>query len=348
MNFLMIGVTYFYGKAMARKLIHLEKSLTGSSEQVIGSSNELSGASDNLAQASIQQAASLQETVSAMEEISSMVGKNLENTQNTAAQSAQMDQDAKKGKAILGKLSDHLNESGVINSQIKSEMEQSNHEIEGIINLISVISDKTRVINDIVFQTKLLSFNASVEAARAGEHGKGFSVVAQEVGRLATMSGTAAEEINANLEVSKKKIESIIAEVQKKTDSLISRSGSQTHECIKVSKDCQTVFESLLERMSNVNSSITEISIASQEQTQGISEIKKAMEQLDQVTQQNSATATEVRALSAGLADSSNKMHESVNELTVMIQGSGNEDHALASLTTLAPQPQNTQNKKVA
>ena len=68
--------------------------------------------------------------------------------------------------------------------------------------LISEIGNKTKVINDIVFQTKLLSFNASVEAARAGEHGKGFSVVAEEVGNLAHMSGNSAKEITQLLESS--------------------------------------------------------------------------------------------------------------------------------------------------
>ena len=69
-------------------------------------------------------------------------------------------------------------------------------DVKNMMTLIETINQKTSVINDIVFQTKLLSFNASVEAARAGEHGKGFAVVAEEVGNLAQMSGNAAQEIN--------------------------------------------------------------------------------------------------------------------------------------------------------
>ena len=61
---------------------------------------------------------------------------------------------------------------------------ESNKEIQEIVKVIAEIGNKTKVINDIVFQTKLLSFNASVEAARAGENGKGFAVVAEEVGKL--------------------------------------------------------------------------------------------------------------------------------------------------------------------
>lgn len=82
------------------------------------------------------------------------------------------------------------------NDRIMSQVADGNRKISEIVQVISEIGNKTKVINDIVFQTKLLSFNASVEAARAGEHGKGFAVVAEEVGNLAQMSGNAAKEIS--------------------------------------------------------------------------------------------------------------------------------------------------------
>ena len=88
-------------------------------------------------------------------------------------------------------------------------MHKQKHYWLEILGYIKSIEEKTKVINDIVFQTKLLSFNASVEAARAGEQGKGFAVVAEEVGNLATMSGTSAEEISKLLESSISHIESI-------------------------------------------------------------------------------------------------------------------------------------------
>jgi methyl-accepting chemotaxis protein len=77
-----------------------------------------------------------------------------------------------------------------------NQINYSNEQMSEIVKVIQEIETKTKVINDIVFQTKLLSFNASVEAARAGEQGKGFAVVAEEVGNLAQMSGNAAKEIS--------------------------------------------------------------------------------------------------------------------------------------------------------
>ena len=92
------------------------------------------------------------------------------------------------------------------------QVETGNLKIAEIIKMIEEISQKTRVINDIVFQTKLLTFNASVEAAREGEHGKGFALIAEEIGNLAQMSGNAATEISALLETSVQKVDQIISE----------------------------------------------------------------------------------------------------------------------------------------
>ncbi|MCX7978832.1 MAG: methyl-accepting chemotaxis protein, partial [Bdellovibrionaceae bacterium] len=84
--------------------------------------------------------------------------------------------------------------------KFSEDMHGSIQELEAAMGVIRQVAKKTEVINEIVFQTKLLSFNASVEAARAGEAGKGFAVVAEEVGKLAKMSGDAATEISQIVE----------------------------------------------------------------------------------------------------------------------------------------------------
>lgn len=322
MTLLMVFSTYVFGKKIASRLGSISENLAASSNQVSRSSSELASASEMLAQANLEQAASLQETVSAMEEISSMVVRNLENTQSTEAQAQQMDHEAKNGKSILEDLTLRVNESGQLNREIKNEISLSHSEMRSIIALIIGIEDKTKVINDIVFQTRLLSFNASVEAARAGDHGKGFAVVAEEVRSLASMSGAAAQDINDSLDSSRLKIEGIISSIEKKTDLLLNRSSDQIGACIQVSGNCQSVFESLLSRMTSVNESVAEIAMASKEQTLGISEIKKAMNELDKVTQQNSGTANQVSMLSQNLAGNSQEMENAVFLLEETITGS--------------------------
>ncbi len=98
--------------------------------------------------------------------------------------------------------------------QIKNRMEElqtsSSDQLKSVVDTVHLISEKTGIINDIVFQTKLLSFNASVEAARAGEHGKGFSVVAEEIGSLAVNSGSASVEITKIVEDSRSQLSLVV------------------------------------------------------------------------------------------------------------------------------------------
>ncbi len=107
------------------------------------------------------------------------------------------------------------------------EISQANTKLQSIVSLIEEIRNKTKVINDIVFETRLLSFNASIEAARAGVHGKGFAVVAEEVGKLASMSGKAADEIRALLETSTQEVDRAV----KQTSDRVSLGKTASSEC---------------------------------------------------------------------------------------------------------------------
>src|SRR5690606_14658037 len=99
-------------------------------------------------------------------------------------------------ESSLMQLDDNITTSNKNSSSIIKSLETIADQLNDFQNTFSSVEEKTNMINDIVFQTKLLSFNASVEAARAGHHGKGFSVVAEEIGRLAETSGTSASAIN--------------------------------------------------------------------------------------------------------------------------------------------------------
>jgi methyl-accepting chemotaxis protein len=95
-----------------------------------------------------------------------------------------------------------------------AEISKSSAELRGFRDSINLIRQKTGVINDIVFKTQLLSFNASIESSRAGQHGRGFAVVAGEVGQLAQMSGSAAGSINEIIEKTDKQVQRVIEDIE--------------------------------------------------------------------------------------------------------------------------------------
>jgi methyl-accepting chemotaxis protein len=129
------------------------------------------------------------------------------------------------------------------------------------------MADIITTIDEIAFQTNLLALNAAVEAARAGEQGRGFAVVASEVRNLAQRSATAAKEIKGLIQDSVRKVET--------GSDLVNRSGQTLNEIVTSVK--------------RVTDIVAEIAAASREQATGIEQVSKAMSQMDQVTQTNSA-----------------------------------------------------------
>ncbi|CAN5586804.1 hypothetical protein BH10PSE5_BH10PSE5_13090 [soil metagenome] len=141
------------------------------------------------------------------------------------------------------------------------------------------IGDIIGVIDEIAFQTNLLALNAGVEAARAGEAGRGFAVVASEVRALAQRSAGAAKEIKALISASSGKVSEGVT--------LVGRTGE--------------ALTRILKRVDTIGASVTAISASAQEQASGLSEVNTAVNQMDQVTQQNAAMVEETTAAAHSL-----------------------------------------------
>ena len=274
-------------------LLKLASDLTNFSLDVAKASVDIAASSNELTQASTQQASALQETVAAIDEINAMVNKNAETAKLSADVSNVSESSAVAGQATVQKMLKAINNISDSNAAIMNEINHSNQEISEIVKVIAEIATKTKVINDIVFQTKLLSFNASVEAARAGEHGKGFAVVAEEVGNLAQMSGNAAKEISSMLDSSIQKVERIVEQSKSKVTALMIDGKEKVDAGIRTAQDCGRVLDEIHANVTRVNQMVIDIATASKEQAMGVHEVTKAMNQLDQATQQNLGTAQE-------------------------------------------------------
>ena len=228
-----------------------------------------------------QAAASLEETAAALEEITSTVISNATNVAQMAKYSEQVSSSAKKGQELA---------------------RSTTTAMDDITNQVNLINEAISVIDQIAFQTNILSLNAAVEAATAGEAGKGFAVVAQEVRNLASRSAEAAKEIKTIVENATNKAK---------------HGKSISYEMIQG-------YEELLENITKTTQTIEEIARASKEQEAGITQINDAVTGLDRQTQQNAQIASQTKEIALEtdtiakeiVADAMKKEFTGKNEVT--------------------------------
>jgi methyl-accepting chemotaxis protein len=167
-----------------------------------------------------------------------------------------------------------------------SEIEEGSTQIGQIIG----------VIDEIAFQTNLLALNAGVEAARAGDAGKGFAVVASEVRALAQRSAEAAKEIKA----------------------LIASSSSQVEKGVRLVGETGRALAEIVGKVAEIDTLIGEIASSAQEQSVGLNQVNAAINQMDQVTQQNAAMVEQATAAAAGLKGEAGELARLVSRFRVV------------------------------
>lgn len=314
---LSVFVTY----SVTKQITEISGNLSGLGETVGQVATSIASSSQNLSSSSAEQAAALQETTAAVEETSTTIAKNAENAKQSTQVSEQAQHTASRGKQAVDDMVTSIEEISQSNVEIMQQIDASNHEISDIVKVIAEIGNKTKVINDIVFQTKLLSFNASIEAARAGEHGKGFAVVAEEVGNLAQMSGNSAKEITEMLDGSIKKVEEIVRNTKSRVEVLVQSAKNKVQSGTVTAKRCGEILDEIVTNVTHVGSMVSEISNASQQQAQGVQEINKAMNELDTVAQQNNLASQQSSVSATELQTQVDRLKDMVHVLNSVVLG---------------------------
>ncbi|MFW2442517.1 methyl-accepting chemotaxis protein [Aliarcobacter butzleri] len=230
----------------------------------------LSASSQNLSINANEAAASLEETAASLEEITSNIRNNTQSIAKMSALSFNVTKSVKEGEELANQTTIAMDE---INTQV------------------NLVNEAISVIDNIAFQTNILSLNAAVEAATAGEAGKGFAVVAQEVRNLASRSAEAAKEIKDIVELATKK----------------------ANEGKEIANSMIEGYKDLNSNVSQTVTLISDIEMASKEQLLGIEQINDAVNNLDAQTQQNAMVSNQINDLSREVSELSSKLVSAAN-----------------------------------
>ncbi|QUD90437.1 methyl-accepting chemotaxis protein [Phenylobacterium montanum] len=200
--------------------------------------------------------------------------------------------------ATVRKTADSARDAHQLVSDAEQDAEKSHLVVGDAVAAMGQIEESSReiskivgIIDEIAFQTNLLALNAGVEAARAGEAGRGFAVVAQEVRALAQRSADAAKEIKGLISDSSRHVDTGAG--------LVGRTGE--------------ALKRIVERVKSINGLVAQIAASAQEQASGLTQVNTAVNQMDQVTQQNAAMVEEATA-------ASHRLRQGVDELSSLIR----------------------------
>ena len=245
-----------------------------SAVQVNSGAEQVSSGAQGLSQGATEQASSIEELSATMNDISAKIKETAETTREAS------------------RLSNMAGQSVMVSNEKMREMSLA---MEEITEKSQEISKIIKTIDDIAFQTNILSLNAAIEAARAGAAGKGFAVVADEVGNLAQKSAKAAQN----------------------TSSLIEETIEAVNKGVRISEETAESLAEVVTRAGKINDLIDIASSASEEQARGVSQLSVGIDQISSVVQSNTATAEESAAASEELSGQAHILSDLVGRFSL-------------------------------
>ncbi|MBF0359714.1 MAG: hypothetical protein HQK49_01815 [Oligoflexia bacterium] len=291
---------YFSNEIIVKPIISSSSLLKKQGDNLVVLSSNLNNLSHSLSNISVQQVTATNESISSMEEMRSSI----DNTNNLIEESKKNVQVVKikleEGSSTIKELENSM-----------SQINESNKRLREIQAIIKNITHKTDIINDIVFNSKILSFNASIEAARAGSHGRGFSVVAEEIASLAKMSGKVAFLVQELLEDGQDRVNKILTTT---TDSI--GTGNE------VVAQILSIFQNIQESIISINDKMEHVFISAKDQSEGVKYNDIALQKINSFSIENNKMAQSTLNTSKILQDLNNEINGVINTLKNTIYGS--------------------------
>jgi methyl-accepting chemotaxis protein len=266
---------------LQQALLEMQHSLRGMVSQMRETSDSIATASQEIASGNQDLSGRTEQTAGNVQQTVSSMTQLTGNVQQTASS-------AQTAHQLVASASDAATRGGAVVEQVVSNMQDisaSSHKIAAIIG----------VIDGIAFQTNILALNAAVEAARAGEQGRGFAVVASEVRALAQRSAGAANEIKT----------------------LIGTSVSNVESGARLVSDAGATMREIVYSVQRVSDVIGEITAAAVEQSSGIGQVNLAVNEIDEMTQQNAALVEESAAAAESLKDQAQRLSQAVGQFNL-------------------------------
>jgi len=214
--------------------------------------------------------------------------------EETAAAVEEMTGNLKGSGANIAEMTNYANELSKSSTEGEEMANKTTVSMDAINEQVTAINDSITVIDQIAFQTNILSLNAAVEAATAGEAGKGFAVVAQEVRNLASRSAEAAKEIK----------------------DLVENATIKANEGKNIADKMIGGYNALNQNISKTLELINNVSTASKEQQVGIEQINDAINTLDKQTQQNASVASNAQEIARTTSSIAKKIVKSADDKT--------------------------------
>lgn len=319
-------LSWWMARRISNLLTRIAESLHEGSSEVAKQSDSVRVSSVALNSATSRQAAAVNETVAATSQVVAMIERTTESSERNRQFVRECQDQSARGQDSVQSMVRAIEQIGHSNREMFDKIKERNQEIAAISKIMTEIQSKTAMINDIVFKTNLLSFNASVEAARAGEAGKGFAVVAQEVANLAATSGEAAKEIESLLHMSSERVTSIVRDTSTLVEELIEVGNAKIAAGQQTARSCAEAFAEMTSRIDNISATTEEVTRATREQMTGISEINRAMNDVSEATEVTSQNAEECSTAAAITAEQVSKAEDSVEQLLRLVNGASHRE----------------------